>query len=371
MKALWTLTRQGRDGKGYSKSMNEKPRILIMGCGGIGGVLAGCLAADNTAQLQVVSSNPNITTAIQDGGLEVIAAHASSVSHISISVDLPPGPFDFILLATQPTQIEDAARQSLASLRTDGSMVVLANGLCEQRVAAICGPQRVIGAIVSFGATVRGHNRVERTSSGGITLGHIDGPKTPKLDSLATLLAGVGTIVITDNLQGARFSKLALNCAVTGLGTLTGATLGHLLTNANTRNLALDIMKETVGVSQAAGVKLEPIGGTFDLNWLADPKANARGPSHWLRHLLLLMVGFKYRKLRSSMLRAIAKGRVPSVDFVNGEVATLGRRHDVSVPLNREITSMIHRIGTGKLQPDIGHLNTLQAIRTHRAKASL
>jgi len=88
-------------------------------------------------------------------------------------------------------------------------MVCLQNGLCEQRVAAIAGGDRVLGAIVAWGATTPEPGTFERTASGGFTIGRLDGHADPRLDSLARLLEPVGPVETTRNLAGKRWSKLA------------------------------------------------------------------------------------------------------------------------------------------------------------------
>ena len=130
--------------------------------------------------------------------------------------------------------------------------------------------------------------------------------------------------------------------------------------SASARNLALDIMREVVQIGRADGIDIEPIAGTFDLNWLANPEAPLHGPAHWARHAMLLAVGFKYRRLRSSMLRAIEAGREPAVEFLNGEIAHRGEIHDVPTPINTGVAELVHRIARGELVPSQDNLRTLQ-----------
>ena len=52
---------------------------------------------------------------------------------------------------------------------------MLQNGLCEERVAAIVGERRVIGAIVAWGASMPEPGRYERTAAGGFQIGRLDG----------------------------------------------------------------------------------------------------------------------------------------------------------------------------------------------------
>ena len=75
------------------------------------------------------------------------------------------------MLATQPPQVEEAARTALPPLADDGAMVVLQNGLCEERIARIAGAERVIGAIVAWGASMLEPGVYDRTSAGGFRVG--------------------------------------------------------------------------------------------------------------------------------------------------------------------------------------------------------
>lgn len=339
--------------------MHGKPQVLIVGCGGIGGVIATRMAQGETASVHILSTNIHIADAVRANGLILSGVGGNSSAAVHVHTEPPDENFDFVLLATQPPQVEDAAQSVLSTMHESSRMVVLQNGLCESRIAKICGEERAVGGIVTFGASTNGPGEIERTSSGGILLGRLDGKPDPQLDILASALAPVGPIAQTSNLMGARFSKLALNCAVSGLGTVAGVRLGTLLSSAKARNIALGVMREAVAVSQAESIQLEAVGGTFDLNWLADPNAPDSGPSHWSRHAMLMAVGFKYRKLRSSMLRAIEHGREPAVDFLNGEIVCRGEAHGLTTPINRGIVELVHQIAQGRIQPSTTHLDGL------------
>ena len=193
-------------------------RVLIVGCGGIGGNLgAGLAGHPRVSRLVAVSSNPAIAAAVNADGFVVDGqAHRGEVV-----AEAPAGEtFDFVLLATQPPQVEAAARTALPALAPDGAMVVLQNGLCERRIAAIAGDDRVIGAVVAWGAAMDAPGRYRRTSSGGFVLGRPDGREDPRLSTLADVLSAVGPTEVTTDLAGYRWSKLAINCAISTLGTI-------------------------------------------------------------------------------------------------------------------------------------------------------
>lgn len=328
-----------------------------MGAGGIGGVLTACLA-ELGHDVTAVTTNEGIHAALADRGLKVVGEGQPRVVRAKVSLGVPKNEtFDYVLLATQPPQVEQAARDALPALSQDGAMVCLQNGLCERRVAKIAGDDRVIGAVVGWGATMPEPGLYEKTAAGGFTLGYPDGdPFGADHDDLITALESVGPVETTQNLRGKRWSKLAINCAISSLGTVGGDRLGALMQHRIVRRLALEIMTETVHVARKENVKLEKVSGTIDLNWIAlteEERAAAGSPSLVAKHGLLLAVGFRYRRMKSSMLSAIERGRTPAVDFLNGEVVEHGRAHGIPTPVNLRMRDTVWAIAEGKKKPGI------------------
>jgi 2-dehydropantoate 2-reductase len=335
-------------------------RVLVMGSGGIGGICAAHLF-ETGQPVTVYSTNPEIARAVADNGFRLLGDDARTVPG-RIETTLPDGPFDYVLLATQPPQVEDAARRVAPLLAPDGAAVCLQNGLCEARIAEIVGAERTLGAIVGWGASMPEPGVYERTAAGGFTIGRTDGREDPRLGELAQLLEPIGPVEITSNLAGKRWSKLAINCAVSSLGSIGGDRLGVLLQIRFVRRLALEVMTEVVEVARAEGVQLEKVSGTVDLDWLAltaDERRSSGSPSLFAKHSLMLAVGFRYRRMRSSMLAALERGRPPAVDFLNGEIVTRGARHGVPTPVNAAIQRTIWQIAHKEKQSGIPLLQEL------------
>ena len=328
--------------------MNLQPRILVMGAGGIGGIVAATLT-EIGAVVTAVTTNTAIREAVDKSGYRVIDDGEERVVAGTMS-PAPSGSYDLCILATQPPNVEDAAHTALRHLADDAEVVVLQNGLCEERVASIVGAGRVIGAIVAWGASMPAPGRYERTAHGGFALGRLSGQLDPDLRRVSELLEAIGPVTLTENLRGARWSKLALNCAVSALGTIAGERLGPLVRVRRYRRLALEIMTEVVAVARAEQVQLEKVAGTLDLEWvtLSDAdKAATASVSLTAKHTLLLAVGLRYRRMRSSMLAAIERHRTPAIDFLNGEVVTRGQRHAIPTPINARIVDLVWSIAKG------------------------
>jgi 2-dehydropantoate 2-reductase len=333
------------------------PRLLVVGCGGIGGVVAAHLL-EQGHDVTALTTNPLIADAINASGFRVRGEGSPGVvrGRAVRALDARTPPFDFIFLATQPPQVEEAARGAIGHLAPEGAMVCFQNGLCEPRIARLAGPDRTFGAIVAWGASMVEPGVYDRTSAGGFVLGRIDGVVDPRLDDLARILEAIGPTTVTQNLTGARWSKLAINCAISSLGTVGGDRLGALMRHRFVRRLALEIMTEVVEVSRAARVRLEKVAGTLDLDWIALTESERRvagSAGLFAKHALLLAVGARYRRLRSSMLSAIERGRPPAIDFLNGEITTRGDELGIATPVNGAIREEVLAIAAGTRRPGL------------------
>lgn len=336
--------------------------VLIQGVGGIGGVMAARLA-EAGVRVTPVTGNEAIASALNRQGFHL--EEPSGTRRISLPVPASPtvpeggGPYDVILLTTQSTALEQALRVSRERLAPGGVVVCFQNGLPEERAAALVPPDQVLGCVVSWGASMTEPGRYVRTSSGAFQLGRTDGRVDPAVSRVERLLRNAGEVRVTTNLAGVRWSKLALNSAITTLGAVGGERLGVILRYHSVRRLMLEIITELVCVARVTGVRLEKVSGTIDLEEIALPPGaptlsgfkgrSARSiPKLAFRHAVVMAVGFKYRRLRSSMLYALERGRPPEVDSLNGEIVRRAEALGIEAPVNRRLVELVHRIARGE-----------------------
>jgi 2-dehydropantoate 2-reductase len=300
-------------------------RIGLIGLGAIGGVTAQRLLG---------------------AGLDVSLAagrHASGMAakfpQARVSEMLPgPDPYGLILLCVRSPDIESALRPNLPLLKDDGAVVCLQNGFPEERVAKLVGQRRVLGAVIGWSATMTEPGEYVVTGSGKFTLGG----DSPRLEHARLVLQHAFPVKVTNNLQGARWSKLAFNCAMSTLGAVSGLSLGELASRREVRSLALRIVEEAVDVAHSRGVRMEPIAGIRPDALVKLPAAVAHA-SIWLAAQLR-------PAQKSGMIARLQEHRPSGVEDLN---ALIDR------PLNRALVREVQEIERGQRQISPGNLAEL------------
>jgi 2-dehydropantoate 2-reductase len=338
-------------------------KVAVIGCGGIGGVMAACLQRAGIDVTPVVG-NPEIARALAGRGLTVRELDGSEWSvHAAAAptLSLAPADYDLAIVATQSTTLEAALAAALPGLGARTPIVTIQNGLPEARAQALAG-NRVVGCVVGWGASMVEPGVYARTSRGGLQLGR-PSVGAPDPAPVAALLEAVSPTVVVDDLDGVRWSKLAINCVTTTLGAIGGVPLGKLLSHRPIRRLGLEVFAEVAAVAQAEGVRLSPVGGTLEIDKIAitdAERASVLGsPSLAYKHSLLLAVGLKYRRLRSSMLYALERGRPPEIDSLNGEIVRRGAALRVPTPVNAALVERVRAIAAGRAVSSLDGLRSI------------
>ncbi|MGD0340391.1 MAG: 2-dehydropantoate 2-reductase [Bacteroidales bacterium] len=329
--------------------------LMVVGAGAIGGITAALLKKKGY-NVEIVCRNAEYASIISNEGLEVSGTCGEfrvTVPAYSSFSDVKEKK-DIILHATKAYDIAESAKQAMGILKDDGYVISMQNGICEDALAAIFGKDRIIGCITGWGATMNSRGKLIMTSGGDFIIGYPWKARDPFLDDIAGILSSVVPVRITDNILGHLYSKLIINSCVTSLGAICGLYLGKMLSVKKIRRIFIEIIHEAVMVAEAMKIKIEVFGGKLDFNKFI--KGNNIF-SDMRRHLLIRIIGFSYRKLKSSSLQSLERGRLTEVDYLNGYVVQNGRRLNVPVPVNSAIVAMIHEIEQKKRKISFENFN--------------
>lgn len=325
-----------------------KQRILIEGIGGIGGVMAAKMIQAGY-QPTLVTNNQAITDAIAQNGLCVRDGQASySVPAPDTYTDLedvPDGDFDAAYLIMKAHNVVEAARRTITLLKPEGYVVTFQNGIVEDMVAEAIDKERVISGIIGWGGNMDAPGVYEKTTVGTIHIGELDGKISERLKGLATACETCTPVVMTDNIRGALWSKLAINCTITTIGALTGDTLGDLVTDWRIRRVFLRTYGEVVETAEACGVTLEKIATDPKLLYIS---RDANMVQFIIKETMVRVVGIRYGKQKSSSLQSLERGRKTEIDYLNGYVVQQAESVDVPTPVNAALVKMIKEIESGE-----------------------
>jgi 2-dehydropantoate 2-reductase len=335
--------------------MTSDKSILVVGAGAIGGITAALLDRAGY-NVEIMAKYDDYAALISTSGLNITGARGNFNRRLKAwgTSTEGMGRKDIILLATKATDVIEIASQVLPFLKDDGLMVSLQNGICEDDIAKVTGRNRIVGCVVAWGATMHSKGDLFMSSTGEFIIGYPYGKSDERLENIAKILSVIVPVRRSDNIMGHLYSKLIINSCITIAGAISGLHVGEMLSKRKIRKIYIEIMKEAVAVSLRMGIKLEKFGKSVDFykvvrkeGWYADLK----------RHVLMRIIGFKYRKLRSSSLQSLERGKPTEVDYFNGYIVRNGLFLGVDVPVNSAIVKMIHEIESGTRKISLTNFN--------------
>lgn len=334
-------------------------QILIEGVGGIGGVVAGRMIQAGY-QPTLITSNPAITEAIQKEGIRITSPEGAAVvkarAYTYLS-DLPDdAAFDVAYLIMKAGSVVAAAEETLPNLAPQGFVVTCQNGVVEDAVGQVVGPERLVSAIMGWGGTMHAPGVYERTSTGATHIGEMDGRLTDRLQMMKRHLETAAPVVISTNQRGKLWAKLAINCTITTIGALTGELLGDMLKDARVRRAFLRAYAEVIDTALALGVQPEAIAA--DPMTLYAPQ-DAGALTRFAKDLMVRFVARKYGRLKSSSLQSLERGRLTEIDYLNGYVVEQAKAVGVPTPLNARLVTLIKDIEQGRRQISPDNLDAL------------
>ncbi len=325
-------------------------RTLIVGIGALGGIIAARLldagATVDLATRDQVAASRLTTSGLRVSGVggDVFVPHLTNVA----AVDAYAGErFDLILLATKAYDAIVLAPVLTGMLSPTGVLLPIQNGGVSQILHERIPGRRVLAGLSNLGATMISPGVYEQRNAGHLLMGEVEGGTSERAEAVHQWLGCAVDVRVSDNMPGAIWSKLLLNCSVTTLGAVAGRTMRDYIT----AHRALDIFERTydeaLSVALATGARPErmlvnPIPPGWTGRTIRDDAYE-----QWLREIL-----HAYGDLKPSMLQDFERGRATEVDFINGYVVRRGLDLGVPVAVNDALVETVNVITRGEREPD-------------------
>jgi 2-dehydropantoate 2-reductase len=288
-------------------------RIAVMGAGGVG-CYYGAMLARAGHEVTLIGRAQHVE-AVRRSGLRL----ETKAFDERVRVEASTGPAalrgaKLVLFAVKSPDTEAAGRAMAPHLERDAAIVSLQNGVDNaERLAATLG-REVIPAVVYVAVEIAGPGHVRHHGRGELVIG-----RAPRSAAIAAAFGAAGVAVeVSDNVMGALWGKLIVNCAYNALSAITQLPYGKLVQGTGIPKVMHDVVDECLAVARAA--KVEVAGNLHE----------------GVERIAQTMPG-----QFSSTAQDLARGKKTEIDHLNGFVVRKGEALGVPTPANRTLAALV------------------------------
>lgn len=284
--------------------------IYLLGAGAIGSTYGALLSEENDVTL--IGRQAHVD-AINKNGIS-LSGTVNKKFFVKAETSIKEIPSNtLILLTTKAYDASDAVVGIKPLLREDTAILVLQNGL---------GIKDIVGKVVQNKyKIVRGQVKLgaEFFEPGIISFwqGETILEKTQTSERIARVFTESGLKTkVSNEIQGEIWKKLVFNCVVNPLTAILQNRTNQIMVDS-LKGIRREIIQECTAVGKAEGIGFESI-----LERSIEQKIAGYG---------------NY----SSMCQDLMKRKKTEIDFINGKIVELGRKHDIPTPVNETLVSLI------------------------------
>lgn len=291
-------------------------KVAVMGAGAVGCYYGGMLA--RAGHEVVLIARPQHVQAVEARGLRLETQSFDEQVRVFASTDASAVQgADLVLFCVKSTDTQSAALAMKPSLAKGALVLSLQNGVENAETLRGLLEQEVAAAVVYVATEMAGPGHVRHHGRGELVI-----EPTSQGASLASTLAAAGVPVETsDNVRGALWAKLILNCAYNALSAITQLPYGRLVRGEGVEAVMRDVVSECLAVASADGVN---VPGDIALA---------------VRRIAETMPG-----QTSSTAQDLARGKRSEIDHLNGLIVRRGDALGIAVPANRLLHSLVRLI---------------------------
>jgi 2-dehydropantoate 2-reductase len=288
-------------------------KIAVMGAGAVGCYYGGMLA--RAGHDVTLIGRAQHVEAVRKSGLRVQTSAFDE--RVPMRASEEPSAIrgaKLVLFSVKSPDTEKAGAALAPYLEPDAAILSLQNGVDNaERLAATLG-RDVIPAVVYVAVEMAGPGHVKHNGRGELVIG-----PSPASARIAAAFAAAGVPVeVSDNVIGALWAKLIVNCAYNALSAITQLPYGRLVQGDGVPAVMRDVVDECLAVARAAGVDVPG-----DMRQ-AVPQIAQSMPAQF-----------------SSTAQDLARGKPTEIDHLNGLVVRKGDALGISTPANRLLLALV------------------------------
>ncbi len=288
-------------------------KIAVMGAGAVGCYYGGMLArAGHEVSL---IGRPQHVEAVRRNGLDLETGSFRISVRMGASTDARAAQSaELVLFCVKSPDTESAGSMVARYLASDALVLSLQNGVDNaERLASVL-PQQIVPSVVYVAVEMAGPGHVRHHGRGELVVGR--GPASAVITDLFDT-AGIA-VQDSDNVIGALWAKLIVNCAYNALSAITRMPYGRLVKAEGVEAVMRDVVQECLAVARASGVDVPGDA------WEAVEQIARTMPSQL-----------------SSTAQDLARGKRSEIDYLNGLVVRKGEAMGIATPANRALHTLV------------------------------
>lgn len=314
---------------------DPKPKIAVVGAGAIGSLIGGLLARAGE-EVTLIARQAHVEAICEKGlRIEGVLGALTIPVRATESLDFQP---DLVLLAVKTQDVEITCRQIQAYVQ-NVPIVTLQNGVRSDKIVASLLPkENILSGVVMLNSQFLKPGQITYARGGSLLIGEAFGANGQRVRDIRALLNRAIRTEISDNIQGAHWTKLLVNNLGNGLEAMTGLSVRECMRHAGLRKIGILALKEGNRVIEKAGLKLAPLPG------VPAPALQLiiRSPLPVAGWTLSLSMGSL--KTLSSTLQSLRRGRPTEIDYLNGEIVRLGQQVGMATPYNSKVVEIVKEV---------------------------
>lgn len=293
-----------------------------MGTGGVGGYFGGRLA-EGGEDVTFIARGAHLA-AIRDRGLRIESARGDVVIKPTAATDDPGqvGPVDIVLFCVKLWDVEAAARSVRPMVGPGTAVISVQNGVdAEERLAAVLGPEAVMGGVAHISAVIREPGVIHHTGRlARLLFGELGGGTSARGRALLEACERCRVeATLSSNIERLIWDKFIFLVAFSGMTALTRRPIGPIREDAETWAMFTAAMREAATLARAKGVTFEK-----------DPV------EAWTEMARAMPDDY-----RASMLEDLERGNRLELPWLSGAVARMGRELKIETPVNGFIATAL------------------------------
>ena len=301
-------------------------KIYFLGAGALGCAIGGTLAAAGS-DVTLIDPFQAHVDAINRDGLRMKVGDSERVVRVRAALDCAKleAP-DLLIVLVKSFHTRAAIEVAQDIVGPDTAVMSLQNGMGHEEILSeAVGAEHVLAGKTYVGGVMLGPGHVIAGTQGKRTvIGEIDGRISERATAIAAEFERAELpCEVSDNILGAMWDKLLINVSTGALSGITGQVYGSLYAVPEIEATAIAAVAEAMTVAKASGVKLS----------IKSPR------DAWL----MAAEGLPY-EFKTSMLQSLEKGSITEIDFINGAVVRMGRKHNIPTPVNQTLVAAIKGI---------------------------